>query len=115
MPHLQTIEAQGACAKTTDRENNTDGRFESKAVASPPFDNGLAGQDRVRRKKPLAFYGSFMSIVIMILMVSLDSSELGVALTVNNLFIPSSLALQIRGYTYSRLDVNYHFRQSAHN
>lgn len=83
MPQFDAIEAQSACMQTTDREKNTDGQFESKAVTSPPIDNAISEDDRGRRKKPLAFYGSFMSIFIMILMVSLDSSELGVALTVS--------------------------------
>lgn len=83
MPQLQALEAQGISMQTTDRKEDTNGQSESKAVASPPSNNAIAEQDRGRRKEPLSFYGSFMSIAIMILMVSLDSSELGVALTVS--------------------------------
>lgn len=83
MSQLQKIETQGASVQITHTEKDNNGPSESKAVACPPSDDAVAEQNRGRRRKSLAFYGSFMSIVIMILMVSLDSSELGVALTVS--------------------------------
>lgn len=101
MPQTQAIETQGVSLQTTDREKNTDDPSESKAAASLPYDNAIAEEDQGIRKKPLAFYGSFMSVVIMILMVSLDSSELGVALTVSNFLVVSGpFALQLGGYTF---------------
>lgn len=115
MPQLSVIEGQGASMSTTEREKDSNGPSNSTVVASPPYDNAIAEEDRGRRKKPLSFYGSFMSIVIMILMVSLDSSELGVALTVSNPLVPTSPALQIGGCTCTRLVADDHFRQSANN
>lgn len=84
MPQLREIENQGAFIQTTDPEKEGNGPSKSNNVASSPSGEGSIDQVGGRRRKLLSFYGSFMSIVIMILMVSLDSSELGVALTVSS-------------------------------
>lgn len=63
MPQTEAAETHGASVQTTDREKDTTGPSENKAVASPPSDHAIAEQDRNRRK-PLSFNGSFMSIVM---------------------------------------------------
>lgn len=81
MAQSQLIEEQDVSVQDTGAMKSSDQPFEGKdEVSYQAPEEGTV--ERGRRRKPLKFYGAFTSIVIMILMVSLDSSELGVALTV---------------------------------
>jgi hypothetical protein len=57
-----------------------DGTLEKPESSSPPPASDDAPVSKFR--KPLSFYGAFFSLVIMVLLVSLDSTGLAVAIPV---------------------------------